>query len=250
MEYVQTFDSGFEKFMGQYMKKPTIIRGIIHLLLMLYAARIAPQMPPAVIALFDNQYFKLFVFSLILWTAQFSPSTSLLIALSFMLTVNYANNKPLWEFMDNTDGVAQSKDEAIQSAQSSIESQAADTQVVASVTPTDSAVLVQPQIVPANDGSNTIINPSIVVAPAVVSAPNGETIVITPEVTVVQPTAAPAAAELAPAPAAAELAPAPAAVEIAPAAAPVPAAEGCFPVRKYNMDEVSPYSPDAEYGSV
>jgi hypothetical protein len=43
------------------------------------------------------------VFSLILWTAQFSPSTSILIAVGFMVTTNYANNQPLWELLENVE---------------------------------------------------------------------------------------------------------------------------------------------------
>ena len=106
MEYVKTFDTTITSTLNQYMKKPTIIRGVIHLLLILYAARIAPSLPKPVLELFENQYFKLFVFSLILWTAQFSPSTSILIALAFMITVNYSTKKPLWEFLENTSETA------------------------------------------------------------------------------------------------------------------------------------------------
>jgi hypothetical protein len=84
--------------------QPNIVKGLIHLLLILYAARLAPMLPKPAMLLFDNPYFKLFVFSLILWTAQFSPSISILIALSFMITVNYTTNKPLWEFLDNVQG--------------------------------------------------------------------------------------------------------------------------------------------------
>jgi hypothetical protein len=100
MEVIKKLDNGINSILSTLIKEPTLIRGAIHLLLMLYAARIAPKLPDAVLALFENQYFKLFVFSLILWTAQFSPSTSILIAIAFMVSINYVNQKPLWEFMD------------------------------------------------------------------------------------------------------------------------------------------------------
>lgn len=103
MEYVNTFDKQVSSLLNEYVKKPTIIRGVVHLLLMLYVARLAPSLPREVLILFENQYFKLFVFSLVLWTAQFSPSTSILIALAFMVTVNYATNKSLWEFLENVE---------------------------------------------------------------------------------------------------------------------------------------------------
>jgi hypothetical protein len=69
----------------------------------LYAARFAPSVPASVLELFNNQYLRLFVFSLILWTAQISPSTSLLIAVAFMVTMNHVNQKPLWELLENTE---------------------------------------------------------------------------------------------------------------------------------------------------
>jgi hypothetical protein len=103
MQYVNTFDTQISSIMNEYVKKPTLIRGIVHLLLILYVARLAPSLPQQVLILFENQYFKLFIFSLVLWTAQFSPSTSILIALGFMVTVNYSTNKSLWEFLENVE---------------------------------------------------------------------------------------------------------------------------------------------------
>lgn len=103
---MQVYMNEVDQKMNQVLKtvtKPTIVKGLIHLLLILYAARLAPMLPEPAMKLFDNAYFKLFVFSLILWTAQFSPSISILIALSFMITVNYTSNKPLWEFLENVE---------------------------------------------------------------------------------------------------------------------------------------------------
>jgi hypothetical protein len=98
---VQSFDSNINTILQDYVKKPTIIRGLVHLLLMLYVVRLAPQPPKAVLNLFENIYFKLFIFSLVLWTAQFSPSTSLLIALAFLVTMNYVNTGKVWEYLEN-----------------------------------------------------------------------------------------------------------------------------------------------------
>ena len=101
MDFVQKIDADINYILESYVKKPTVIRGVIHLILILYAARLAPTLPAPVLGLFENQYFKLFIFSMILWTAQFSPATSILIALGFMITVNLANKKAYWEFMEN-----------------------------------------------------------------------------------------------------------------------------------------------------
>lgn len=98
---VQSFDSNINSILQDYVKKPTLIRGVVHLLLMLYVVRLAPQPPKPVLQLFENIYFKLFIFSLVLWTAQFSPSTSLLIALAFLVTVNYVNTGKVWEYLEN-----------------------------------------------------------------------------------------------------------------------------------------------------
>lgn len=98
---IQNFDSGVDSILQDTIRKPTFIRAIVHLLLILYAVRLAPVPPKAVLDLFDNVYFKLFIFSLVLWTARFSPSTSILIALAFMVTMNYSSTGKLWEMMDN-----------------------------------------------------------------------------------------------------------------------------------------------------
>jgi len=107
MNVVQNIDAGLNSILNDYIRKPTLIRGIVHLMLILYAARLAPSPPKVVLQLFENVYFKLGVFSLVLWTAQFSPSTSILIALAFMVTVNYTTTGKLWEMMDNIGTVSQ-----------------------------------------------------------------------------------------------------------------------------------------------
>ena len=99
---IQTVDTNLNSILDNFVKKPTLIRGAVHLLLMLYAAKLAPTPPKIVLDLFDNVYFKLFAFSLILWTAQFSPSTSILLALAFMVTINYSTTGKIWEMLENT----------------------------------------------------------------------------------------------------------------------------------------------------
>jgi len=136
MNIIRQFDTIVnENLMMLY--KPTVIKAIIHLLIILYATRLAPTLPQEVLQVFENAYFKLFIFALILWTAQFSPSTSVLIALAFMMTMNYVNKKPLWEFLENTP---------------------------------NGSVLVTPQVV------NTSAGP-VVVTPQVVNTPSGPVVV-------------------------------------------------------------------------
>jgi hypothetical protein len=191
MEYVKTFDTQINDTLSQFVRKPTLIRGIVHLLLVLYSARLAPTLPKRVLLLFENQYFKLFVFSLVLWTAQFSPSTSILIAIAFMVTVNYANQRPLWEFIENTEAVqtsapeAPNKDVAVAATSAVVNAQVENTPVVTAVEQKSETIVVQPQIVPGPDGP-TVVNPTVVVAPVVVETPSGEKVVIQPDVATVK----------------------------------------------------------------
>jgi hypothetical protein len=134
------FDSGVNSILNEYVRKPTIIRGLVHLLLILYATRMAPTPPKAILRLFENAYFKLFTFSLVIWTAQFSPSTSILIALAFMVTVNYTTTGKLWEMMDNIGAMEQepaSEEKAMEAikalAEAAASGEAASPSVVAPV---------------------------------------------------------------------------------------------------------------------
>ena len=65
MEYVKTFDNSINETLSQFVRKPTLVRGIVHLLLILYSARLAPTLPKQVLLLFENQYFKLFILLII-----------------------------------------------------------------------------------------------------------------------------------------------------------------------------------------
>lgn len=103
MEYQKKFDSYITKNFNKYIRSPQIVYGTIILLLALYMSQTAPQLPKPVINILDNTFFKLFIFILILWIAQVSPSLSILIAIAFLMIMNYVNNKKLFEFLDNTE---------------------------------------------------------------------------------------------------------------------------------------------------
>jgi len=238
MEYVQTVDNRINAYLGQYMKKPTILKAIVQLFLILYAARLAPQLPAPVMGLFENQYFKLFIFAMILWTAQISPSTSLLIAIAFLVTINYVNNKPLWEFMDNVDApIAPSKDIAVDASVSVLKNQEETTPVIGEILQSNETIVVQPSVVQSENG-NVVVNPTVVVAPAVVTTANGEKVIVKPEVTMIEPQSSPL--EGAPL----EVTPAPSQPESS------PVVEGCFPVRQYDMTKVSAFDKDDYFGSI
>jgi len=100
MNYIRKFDNIVEKFANEYMRDNKIVYGIVFLFLMLYSAHIAPKLPLAAVQVFDNTFFKIFIFTLILWIARLSPSMSILIAVAFLMTTNVMNQKKLLEFMD------------------------------------------------------------------------------------------------------------------------------------------------------
>lgn len=178
---------------GSFMTKPTIIKGVVHLFLILYASRLAPVPPRQLLVLFENVYFKLACFSLILWSAQFSPSTSILIALAFMVTINYSTTGKVWEMMENiaqSQPVAPTKEVAISTVSQTMQDQVNNTPVVESVSQNPNTIVITPSIVNTPDGP-TVVNPTIVVASATVSSPSGEKITITPQVTTLSSPATP-----------------------------------------------------------
>jgi hypothetical protein len=244
-KYIKQLDGTLNNTLNNFVMKPTLVRGVIHLLLILYAARIAPSLPKPVFQLFENAYFKLFVFSLILWTAQFSPSTSILISLAFMVTTNYANQRPLWEFLENVDPtqapVSPSKEIAVNAVVTAVEEQNKQIPVVTNIAQKEETLVIQPTIVDTPQGP-TVVNPTIVVAPAIVTSPSGEKVLINPDVTMIEPPAS------APATSTSEPAPAPADHKMQESTPETQA--GCYPIRRYNMSKISAYEGTDSYGTV
>lgn len=184
-QILSTVDNTLGSILQNFIQKPTIIRGVVHLFLILYAARLAPVPPKQVLALFDNVYFKLAVFSLILWSAQFSPSTSILIALAFMVTVNYTTTGKVWEMMENisqSQPVAPSKDAAMSAMTTNMNNQVSNAPVVGSIAQNPNTIVITPSVVQTENGP-AIVNPTVVIAPAMVSTPSGQMVTITPDVT-------------------------------------------------------------------
>lgn len=175
-ETLKAFDTQMNDLLETYVRKPTLIKGVVHLLLILYAAKLAPQLPASVLKIFDNSYFKLFVFSLILWTAQFSPSTAILIAIAFLVSTNYLSNKPLFEFLENTNM-------AMDSAMQNIQPVMGDNKVHY-IQNEDTTMVIQPKIIPHESGQ-IVLNPSVVISPVIVTLPDGKTATVTPKVTTI-----------------------------------------------------------------
>ena len=175
-----------------------------------------------------------------------------------MITVNYSNQKPLWEFLENTPNTnAPSKDIGISSAASIINSQSNTTPVVVGISQDKQTIVIQPSVVQTPNGP-TVVNPTVVLAPAIVSNLDGEKIVVKPDVSTIHidhemvaaapmasAAAAPAAAMSSAAQAVVVPSPAPTPAPVAskmalPEPAAVPVQEGCYPLRHYDMSKVEP----------
>lgn len=252
---------------------PGVVRGVIHLLLALYAVRFAPDLPKGIQTLFTNQYFRLFIFSLILWTAKFSPTTAIMISVAFMLSVNYATDKPLWEFLENvTDETKQVAPEvapvaapvaapaettsavpatetapmqaivAVQNlAEAAATPQAAPSEaVIAEAEKAMSAIQTQNGAAAVTKLAEQAMSGEAAPSQEVIKVAQKAVLDMAPKESVATPTLAPTP-EVAPAPAP----PAPEApvAPVAPVSAAPVAMEGCYPVRQYDMSKVGAFDP-------
>jgi len=234
MEYLKDFDVTINKTFSPVIK-PTFIRAIVHLLLVLYAARIAPRLPRPVYDLFENQYFKLFIFSLILWTAQFSPSTSILISLAFIMTVNYSNQQPIWEFMENVDNNAMDAVQKLAEAAASPEAKSADT-IVPLANTAVSAVKTEEGVAAVKALAEQAMTQEAGDTQRILSAV--ETVVVSTQAPAPAPEPVPVPVVVAaPAP---EPAPAPAPEPVQPKE-PVSQPAPCYPIRRQDMSKVGSY---------
>jgi hypothetical protein len=234
---VKTFDTTVSSTF-QRIEQPTIVRALVTFFLMLYAARIAPAPPQVILDLFGNFYFKLFIFTLILWTAQLSPSTAILIALCFLITINYSNSGKLFESLENTPVTPQESVKAVVAlADAAAQPAAADAKIVqkvaevavANVKTAEGAAAVQAlaqQAVTPVAGVPEKVEAAVQKAVESIPAPKVEAAPVAPAEPKVQVEAAPAAVASEPAP--------------APPAAAAPVETGCYPVRNYDMSKVQP----------
>lgn len=231
MESVQKLNDTVNKYMNP-LQTNTILRALLHLMIVIYAAKFAPSLPPQVVQVFQNKYVQIALFAVIMWTVHTSPSTAILLAIAFMVTMNYVNQKPLWEFLDNVTAApsAPSVDTAIATVTQALAEQQATPQTVATVSEKTNAVVITPQIVQTESGP-TVVTPNVVIAPSVVSTPQGTPVVVKPNVTVVGGDTTPLFTANVP----------PEVVETTPVTT-VSSDSGCFPARKFDISKILAYN--------
>ena len=103
MEISKLVDSGLNNVKNT-IQSNNFVYALVYLLLIVYTVQISQNVSTKMMAsLVKNSFFKLFIFVIILWTAKFDVTTSILVSLAFMLTINYLNNAPLWELLENVE---------------------------------------------------------------------------------------------------------------------------------------------------
>jgi hypothetical protein len=175
------FDDVVNQTLGPLYNKDNVISnlftGLVYLLLIVYASQIAPKLPTQVQTLFQNTYFKLLAFFLILYLAKYSPTIALVVAIAFVLSVNYANTGKLLEMMQG-DLQVQSMQTTNQVTASANNPQTVDGQV------TLPPMVVQPQVVSTAAGM-VVATPQVIIAPLHVTDSSGNVKVINPILSVI-----------------------------------------------------------------
>ena len=237
---VKTFDTTVSSTL-QRIEQPTIVRALVTFFLMLYAARIAPAPPQVILDLFGNFYFRLFIFTLILWTAQLSPSTAILIALAFLVTINYSNSGKFFESLENTEATPEQSVKAVVAlSEAASKPEAADATIVKKVAEIAVANVTTPEGAAAVQAlAQQAVTPVAGVPEKVEAAAQKavESIPI-PEAPKVEAEAPKVEVEAPKVEAAPAMVSEPAPVE--PAAPAAPVETGCYPVRNYDMSKVQP----------
>jgi len=109
-----------------------IISTIIKIVLIGYSVYIAPKLSNELIVLFDNIFFKILVISLIFYISILDPTTSILLAIAFILSIYTINNIKLYDLLnisnknssidqvinENTHNLKQPIEEALESEKS------------------------------------------------------------------------------------------------------------------------------------
>jgi hypothetical protein len=158
---MSSYDSAVNNTLGKVLENKYIF-AITHMLLFLYASTIAPTLPPRALAILDNFFVKLFAMFLILFSARISPSISILVALCFLVTMNYINHGKFIEFLENTQ-----QQSPVDLDQDDGTPQKIDTNVMAD------AVTIKPLVLTNTDGQTVLVKPTVEITPTQVVDKNG-----------------------------------------------------------------------------
>ena len=92
MDQINTFLSNTMKNFDQLMINPYFAT-VITIILSVYAALASPKLPNFLKKIFDNSIFKILIISFIAYRANKNPQLSLLVAICFVVTLNFLAEK-------------------------------------------------------------------------------------------------------------------------------------------------------------
>lgn len=194
LSFLKNFDKNINDYLMEKTVERDVIKGILTLLVILYAVRVAPNLPISVIEFLNRPIMKFFIFSVIIYSANVSPSLSMGLALIFMFTVNSLQGRNFYEFLENIDQVSvgtsklkDSKEEAIKEGMNQMKEEIERSVQVSDMKQNKKTVMIKPEVVDTPNGK-LVINPTVVVSPSVVEDENGMKVAVKPDVTVIEQT--------------------------------------------------------------
>ncbi len=101
MNVVNQFNQTVIRLFSSTFNRDHLVATIVKFLLIVYIAHLSPDVPPSIEKLFQNQYFRVAGFMIIFMFAKVNPALALLLSVAFIMTMNHANNKPLWEMLSD-----------------------------------------------------------------------------------------------------------------------------------------------------
>lgn len=216
---MSSYDSTINNTLGKVLNNRYMF-AITHLMLFMYASTIAPVLPPKALVILDNFFVKLFAMFLILYSARISPSISILVALCFLVTMNYINHNKFIEFLDNTQQSPVDLDQDDGTPQNIDETVMAD------------AVTIKPLVLTNTDGQTILVKPTVEITPTQVVDKNGNVESVYPIVNFMEQEKVP------------EFPITQQAEEV------VPLQSGCLPNRQVNMETVGALDEEDIFGTV
>ena len=79
--------------LAPFTRRP--LSGILKLMLVLYAGKFAPALPPPVLAMFENAWFRFTLIALIAYTSNVSPSMAIALALAVVVSMDLIAGRKL-----------------------------------------------------------------------------------------------------------------------------------------------------------
>jgi multisubunit Na+/H+ antiporter MnhF subunit len=88
-----------------YLTENKYIYTIVFTLIILYSSMLGPNLPENIVELFDNPIMRIIIFSLIGYIANKNIEISVLIALCFIIILNYISEKKINNNLKQVEGL-------------------------------------------------------------------------------------------------------------------------------------------------